>query len=151
MAFSKRSARYGALMFLDLDGFKTLNDTHGHAVGDRLLIQVAQRISLCVREADTVARFGGDEFVVMLGDLDEDRNESAAEAWQVAEKIRSALAAPHALSGRQDEMIEHRCTASIGVVLFVDHEAPLDDILKRADEAMYRAKDAGRNRVFFVD
>jgi diguanylate cyclase (GGDEF)-like protein len=151
MAVSKRSGRYGALMFLDLDHFKTLNDTQGHAVGDQLLVLVAQRISECVREADTVARFGGDEFVVMLSELDERKAESTAEAGRVAEKIRSILAQPYLLAGNHHEMIEYRCTASIGVALFINHEARLDDILKWADAGMYKAKDEGRNRVYFVD
>ncbi len=153
MALSKRSSRYGALMFLDLDNFKPLNDTHGHSVGDLLLIQAAQRISACVREMDTVARFGGDEFVVMLSELNEDKAESVAMAGQVAEKIRSALAEPYVLTvkhnGKADELVEHCCTASIGVALFVNHEASLDDILKWADLAMYQAKDAGRNSIWF--
>ena len=153
MALSKRSGRYGALMFLDLDDFKPLNDTHGHAVGDLLLIQVAQRLSICVREIDTVGRFGGDEFVVMLSELDTDRAESIDQARRVAEKIRLALSEPYVLAlnhpGAPDERVEHRCSASIGVVLFYNHEASLDEIVKWADMAMYRAKEAGRNCVFF--
>ncbi len=149
MASSKRSAHYVALMFLDLDNFKPLNDTHGHAVGDLLLIQVAQRIAGCVREMDTVARFGGDEFVVMLSELAENKAESSAQAGQVAEKIRSILAEPYVLTGKSNEIIEHRCTASIGVVMFINHEASLDDILKWADQAMYQAKDDGRDSIRF--
>jgi diguanylate cyclase (GGDEF)-like protein len=155
MAVSKRSGRYGALMFLDLDNFKPLNDTHGHAVGDLLLVQVAQRISGCVREMDSVARFGGDEFVVMLGELDEDRGESAAQARLVAEKVRSVLAEPYVLTFKQSDnqeiSVEHRCSASIGVVLFINHEATPDDIIKWADLAMYRAKDEGRNRICLTE
>lgn len=147
MAVSKRSGRYGALMFIDLDNFKPLNDMHGHGIGDLLLIQVASRISGCVREMDTVARFGGDEFVVMLCELDADKAESAAQASRVAEKIRGALAAPYRLTGKPGETIEHRCTASIGVVLFANHEASLEEIIKWADLEMYRAKDEGRDRV----
>lgn len=149
MEVSKRSGRYGALMFLDLDNFKPLNDSHGHAVGDLLLIQVAQRISGCVRGMDTVARFGGDEFVVMLGELDEDEAESIDQAGLVAEKIRSVLAEPYRLNGNLNVIIEHRCTASIGVAMFVNHDASLDEILKRADQAMYQAKDAGRDSISF--
>lgn len=153
MAGSKRSGRYGALMFLDLDNFKPLNDSHGHAVGDLLLIEVGQRIVRCVRETDTVARFGGDEFVVMLAELDENREESVTQAGQVAEKIRAVLAEPYQLTLRQngspDRYVEHRCTASIGVVLFFNHEATRDEILKWADAAMYRAKDEGRNTICF--
>jgi diguanylate cyclase (GGDEF)-like protein len=155
MVASKRSGRYGALMFLDLDNFKPLNDTYGHSVGDLLLSEVARRITGCVRRSDTVARFGGDEFVVILDELDADRNESINQAGIVAEKIRFALAEPYVLTlqhdGNEEHTIEHRCASSIGVVLFIDNEASLDDILKWADLAMYQAKDEGRNRVRFFD
>ena len=153
MANGRRSGCRGALMFLDLDNFKPLNDTFGHHVGDLLLIQVAQRIVGCVRETDTVARFGGDEFVIMLAELDVDRNASEVLARGVAEKIRSILAEPFVLTigrkGGEPAVIEHRCTASIGVVLFFDHEYALDDIIRWSDEAMYQAKEAGRNRIHF--
>ena len=155
MAASKRSGRYGALMFLDLDNFKPLNDTHGHGVGDLLLIEAARRITGCVREMDTVARFGGDEFVVMLGELDTDKTESAMQASSVAEKIRVILAEPYALKfqreGGAEATIEHHCTSSIGVALFINHEASPEDILKWADIAMYQAKEGGRNQVRFFD
>ena len=153
MANSRRSGCYGALMFLDLDNFKPLNDTFGHYAGDLLLIQVAQRIGSCVRETDTVARFGGDEFVVMLSELDENRDASETQARGVAEKIRGILAEPFVLTvERENEpplVIEHGCTASIGVVLFINHESTLDEIIKWADLAMYQAKDAGRNNIRF--
>jgi len=155
MAASKRSERYGAVIFLDLDNFKPLNDMHGHDVGDLLLIEVAHRITRCVREMDTVARFGGDEFVVMLSELDVDKAASTAQAGIVAEKIRTTLAEPYVLAIRQDgdteTTMEHRCTSSIGVVLFVNHEASTEDIFKWADMAMYQAKTGGRNRVRFFD
>ena len=155
MAASKRSACYGALMFLDLDNFKPLNDLHGHAVGDLLLIEAAERLRACVREVDTVARFGGDEFVVMIGDLDVDKSESMAQARLIAEKIRVTLSAPYLLTirheGKAETTVEHHCTASIGVALFINHEASQDDILKWADSAMYEAKEAGRNLVRFHD
>lgn len=153
MANSRRTGCFGALMFLDLDNFKPLNDTHGHHVGDLLLVQAAQRISSCVRQTDTVARFGGDEFVIMLGELDEDRSASEAQARSVAEKIRHILAQPYVLTieteGEAPRTIEHRCTASIGVVLFFDHDAALEDIIRWSDEAMYQAKDRGRNHIRF--
>ena len=155
MAASARSGYYGALMFLDLDNFKPLNDQHGHDVGDLLLIEVAERLKGCVREMDTVARFGGDEFVVMISELSLEKQESLAEAGIIAEKIRRQLAEPYLLTvkrrDRPDEAVEHQCTASIGVVLFVNHEAGPDKILKWADAAMYRAKESGRNRVCVVD
>jgi len=153
MAASKRSGRYCALMFLDLDNFKPLNDTYGHGVGDLLLVKVAYRIIGCVRETDTVARFGGDEFVVMLSELDVDKDESITQAGLVAEKIRTTLAEPYVLKiqqeGKAETTIEHHCTSSIGVVLFINHEASPEDILKWADMAMYQAKEGGRNSVQF--
>jgi len=153
MATSKRSGRYCAAMFADLDNFKPLNDLHGHEVGDLLLIEVAERLRNCVREMDTVARFGGDEFVIMICELDTDRDESASQAAAVAEKIRIALSHPYLLTVQADNQaprtIEHHCSASIGVTLFINHEASLGDILKEADNAMYVAKDAGRNMIRF--
>ena len=153
MAASKRSGHYGALMFIDLDNFKPLNDAHGHGAGDLLLAEVAERLARCVREVDTVARFGGDEFVVVLGELAADRAESAEQADSVAEKIRKAVAVPYRLELPGDDAvprhIEHRCTASIGVTLFIDHQSSPDEIIKRADAAMYLAKDAGRDTLRF--
>ena len=150
MAASKRSGKYGALMFVDLDNFKPLNDLHGHSVGDMLLVEVARRITGCLREMDSVARFGGDEFVVLLSELHEDRNASIAQAEIVAEKIRSVLAEPYAINTR-NALIEHRCTSSNGVVLFINHLSHPDDVLKWADMAMYQAKASGRNRVVFFE
>ncbi len=153
MAASKRSKVYGALMFLDLDNFKPLNDTHGHVIGDRLLIEAANRLTRCMREMDTVARFGGDEFVVMLAQLDEDKAASIAQAGLVAEKIRAVLSETYVFSMTHDHqaenVVEHRCTASIGVVVFNGSEGSQDDIMKWADAAMYEAKDAGRNQIRF--
>jgi len=150
MVASKRSGQYCALMFLDLDNFKPLNDTHKHDVGDLLLIEVAHRITACVREVDTVARFGGDEFVVIISDLDVNQSESLIQANSVAEKIRSSLGEPYVLIVRQGSEVKtivHHCTASIGVVLFINHEAAQDDIIKWADRAMYQAKENGRNTI----
>jgi diguanylate cyclase (GGDEF)-like protein/PAS domain S-box-containing protein len=114
-----RAGSFGALMFLDLDNFKPLNDRYGHAIGDLLLIEAAQRLTQCVRKADTVSRFGGDEFVVMLCELSHNRAEATEQARVVAEKIRSSLAEPYRLSVRIEgstvTTIEHRCSASIGV------------------------------------
>lgn len=155
IAASKRSGKYGALMFLDLDNFKPLNDTYGHSIGDLLLIEVAQRISGIVREVDTVARFGGDEFVVVLSELNEDKTESTTQASNVAEKIRVTLAEPYLLTipkrDGAESTIEHHCTSSIGVVLFLNHAASADDVIKSADAAMYQAKNAGRNLIRFND
>jgi diguanylate cyclase (GGDEF)-like protein len=153
MASSKRSGFYGALMFIDLDNFKPLNDAQGHEVGDLLLQDVAGRLSECVREMDTVARVGGDEFVVMLSELHADRHASTKQASGVAEKIRTSLAVPYRLvvsrPDQADAIVEHYCSASLGVVMFVGNEISQVDILKRADAAMYQAKDAGRNTIRF--
>ena len=153
MSSSKRTGQYGAVMILDLDNFKPLNDTYGHLVGDLLLVQVASRLMSCVREIDTVARFGGDEFVVMLNGLNRDKAVSAFQAKTVAEKICSLLAKPYFLvvseGGSDDMAVEHHCTASIGVVMFINHEGSKAEVLSRADSAMYQAKDAGRNQVWF--
>jgi diguanylate cyclase (GGDEF)-like protein len=154
MSASKRSGRYAALMFIDLDNFKPLNDTHGHDVGDLLLIEVARRISSCMREVDTVARFGGDEFIVMLSELTTDMAESRSQADVVAEKIRAILAEPYLLTVQHEDdaaprTVEHHCTSSIGALLFLNHEASPDDIIKSADTAMYQAKEAGRNHICF--
>jgi diguanylate cyclase (GGDEF)-like protein/PAS domain S-box-containing protein len=155
MAATKRSGCHGALMFLDLDNFKPINDAHGHAVGDLLLSEAARRIASCVRGVDTVARFGGDEFVVLLNELDVDKAKSAAQAGMVAEKIRARLAEPYVLhvrhEGAADTDVEHQCTSSIGLVLFLDHDHTEEDLLRWADIAMYQAKDAGRNRIRVID
>ena len=142
-------------MFLDLDNFKPINDAHGHAVGDLLLSEAARRIASCVRGVDTVARFGGDEFVVLLNELDVDKARSAARAGMVAEKIRARLEEAYVLpvrhEGVADTLVEHRCTSSIGLVLFLDHEHTEEDLLRWADIAMYQAKDEGRNRIRVID
>jgi len=140
-------------MFLDLDNFKPLNDAHGHDAGDLLLIEVADRLRACVREMDTVARFGGDEFVVIIGKLNEDRSESGEQATLIAEKIRAAVAKPYLIcvpqEGNAQATVEHLCTVSIGVAFFHNHETAQDDILKWADAAMYKAKEAGGNLIRF--
>ena len=155
MATSKRSGKYAALMFIDLDNFKPLNDRYGHGMGDLLLVEVARRISTCMRETDTVARFGGDEFVVLLSELDADMAVSSTEASIVADKIRSTLAEPYQLKihskGKAETAAEHHCTSSIGVILFINHEVSREDILRCADMAMYQAKDQGRNRIRFFN
>jgi len=139
-AVSLRHGRHSALLFLDLDGFKQLNDTHGHDQGDRLLQEVANRLKAGVREEDTVARLGGDEFVVMLSELGSEAAEAAAQAEAVASKLRTSLSQDYLMG-----VLRHRCSASIGITLFGQGPEPLDDILKRADRAMYDAKSEGRN------
>lgn len=151
-AASKRSNFYGALMFLDLDNFKPLNDTHGHTTGDALLVAVANRLKSCMRDMDTVARFGGDEFVIILPELLEDKTASINYAKIVAEKIRDTLSQPYVLTVHQNMQanthIEHLCTTSIGVAVFNGNEDNQDDAMKWADTAMYKAKQAGRNQIW---
>jgi len=148
---SERTGMFGALLVLDLDNFKVLNDTHGHLVGDALLVEAAARLKNCVRLTETPARFGGDEFVVMLSELSIDENESREIAGQVAEKIRSILAEPYMLTvehnGQTDVYVQHHCTASVGGVLFRGKAAALENLIKSADAAMYQAKEGGRNQV----
>lgn len=145
-AISKRDGRDVALLFIDLDHFKTLNDSLGHGVGDMLLKQVAARLTACVREEDTVARLGGDEYVVMLEGLSESALEAATQAKAVGDKILAVLNQPYQL-----DTYEYRSTASIGVALFSNHEESQEDLMKHADIAMYHAKKAGRNTVCFFD
>jgi len=139
-----RSGRDGALLFMDLDNFKNLNDTHGHDTGDLLLQQVARRLESCVRKGDTVARIGGDEFVVLLEDLSEQDHEAADQAKVIGYKILATLNQPYRLGEH-----EHHSTLSIGVALFYDHSRDFGDLLKQADIAMYQAKHAGRNTLRF--
>jgi diguanylate cyclase (GGDEF)-like protein/PAS domain S-box-containing protein len=155
MAASKRHKYYSALMFMDLDNFKPINDTHGHFVGDLLLVEVARRISTCIRAVDMVSRFGGDEFVVILSELGVDKLDATAQSRIVAEKLLALLDKPYVLTykqeGKNEITVEHHCTASIGVVLFNDHEGSQDDVLKWADAAMYEAKEAGGNLIRYHD
>jgi diguanylate cyclase (GGDEF)-like protein/PAS domain S-box-containing protein len=146
LASSTRSGLEGALLFIDLDHFKTLNDSFGHGIGDLLLQQVAQRLASCVREGDTVARLGGDEFVVMLEGLSEQTVEAAAQTEAIGKKILATLSQPHQLA-----MHEYLSSSSIGATLFNDHKSVIDDLLKQADIAMYQAKKAGRNTLRFFD
>ena len=146
LVVSARGKCYGALFFIDLDDFKGLNDTRGHYVGDLLLKQVALRIAGCVREGDTVARFGGDEFVVMLENLSDNALEATSHAESIGAKILASLNEPYVL---QDN--PQHSTPSIGVTLFGYQQDSLEELLKQADLAMYRAKAAGRNALRFFD
>ncbi|MFL6657048.1 MAG: putative bifunctional diguanylate cyclase/phosphodiesterase [Massilia sp.] len=141
---SARSGRHGALLFIDLDKFKTINDVLGHSVGDQMLIQVAERIVACMRASDTVARLGGDEFVVLMADVDSDSAAASQKTVIVAEKIRQALNLPYQLKGSA-----HHSSPSIGVSLFLGNQDSADVLLRQADMAMYKAKDAGRNTLRF--
>lgn len=141
-----RSGANTAVLFVDLDNFKTLNDTRGHEVGDLLLREVARRLRDCVREQDTVARLGGDEFVVVLQNLSSEAGEAAAQVRTLGEMILAQLRLPYALAGH-----EHHGSASVGVTLLTHSQESVDEVLKQADMAMYRAKDAGRNTLRFFD
>ena len=149
----QRQRSQGALLFLDLDNFKSLNDAHGHGAGDLLLIEVAQRLKTCVRSIDTVARFGGDEFVVLLSLLSSEPSEANAQTRAIAEKIRASLAQPYqitlACANQPPITVEHHCSASIGALLFDGHNTDPHEQLHQADAAMYQAKKEGRNRVCF--
>lgn len=155
MAASKRHNNFGALMFIDLDNFKPLNDTHGHEAGDLLLKEVAKRLKHSVRETDTVARMGGDEFVVVLTQLYVDKDTSKQQALQVAEKIRRELEKPYIVDKVDatgiSTKIKHHCSASIGLSLFKGETSSMSDILRHADSAMYEAKSNGRNQVQYYD
>ncbi len=146
MLSSARNQHMGALLFIDLDNFKILNDTFGHETGDQLLIEVAQRLTTCVRENDTISRLGGDEFVIMLEDLNTNLIEAELEARKVGKKIFAALNNPYHLAGRI-----HHSTPSIGATIFLGSENTIDELLKQADIAMYQAKAAGRNTIRFFD
>jgi len=157
LAGSARSGRCGALMFFDLDNFKTLNDTLGHDVGDQLLVEVAARLKSCVRESDTVARLGGDEFVVVLEDLDGTDGDplAAMQAETLATKIKDILSQPYLLdltaSGETHGKRSHYCSSSIGITLFDGQPTSVEELMKRADTAMYQAKALGRNTLRFFD
>lgn len=143
---AKRNKRRGAVLFIDLDNFKTLNDTRGHHIGDLLLVEVGKRLLDCVRAEDTVARIGGDEFVVVLEDLGADDTIASANAQHLAEKIIHALGRRYQLQGQ-----DYHTTPSIGVILFNAQPQKVEELLKRADSAMYQAKNAGRNTLRFYD
>lgn len=146
MAVSLRNSNYGALIFIDLDHFKTINDTQGHGVGDKLLIAVAERLLACVRKSDSVARLGGDEFVILLEGLSGSVNEAATQSEIVAEKIRAQLGQNYLLND-----FECQVSSSMGICLLLGYTESVDDLFKHADVAMYQAKAAGRNTFRFFD
>ncbi|MCU6434289.1 EAL domain-containing protein [Undibacterium sp. Jales W-56] len=143
---SNRSDTHNAILFIDLDNFKTLNDTRGHDAGDILLVETASRLQTCMRESDTVARLGGDEFVVVLEELSSVRDEAIQQTDRIAEKIRQLLNQPYRIMD-----FEHHGSSSIGVCLFQGNDITVKDLFKRADTAMYEAKTSGRNAVRFFD
>ncbi len=146
LATSARSGQSGALIFLDLDNFKSLNDTRGHDAGDLLLQQVGQRLVAVTRDGDTVARLGGDEFVLVLGNLSPAPNDAALQAEVVGEKIRTSLNEEYVIG-----TYRHHCSPSIGICLFSGRQETHEELMKRADLAMYQAKAAGRNNIQFFD
>ncbi len=143
---NKSSQNYGALLFLDLDNFKILNDTKGHNIGDLLLIEVAKRLQDCLRESDFVARLGGDEFVVLLENLGSEIELALKTSEDIGEKILKVINSPYLL-----KKYKYHCSASIGITLYGQNEVSVDELLKRSDTAMYQAKDAGRNKLRFYD
>ena len=148
---SARRHQEGALLLIDLDHFKDLNDTHGHEAGDELLMKVAARLRLCIRQGDTAARLGGDEFVVILEDID-GVVEGLVQANAIAGKLRDELNRPfHLMRGADGEAITYHCSASIGITLFGSQDISASELLRRADTAMYQAKAAGRNTLCFFD
>ena len=146
LAAVRRTARQGAILFIDLDHFKHLNDSLGHDVGDQLLVEVAVRLRGCVRARDTVARLGGDEFVIVLDGLSSETDRAAAEVRAIATKAQKALSRPFRLGTNT-----HQSTPSIGAALISASDESVDELLKRADLAMYQAKEAGRNTLRFFD
>lgn len=152
---SSASKQHGAVMFIDLDNFKPLNDLHGHDMGDALLVDAAYRLEHSIREVDSAARFGGDEFVALINELGSDPGEALRKAKKIADKIRKNLAKPYVLKNgtkrSEADAISHQCTASIGVAIFSGKRKKSASILSEADQAMYRAKQTGRNCVVFFD
>ncbi len=146
LANCHRNETHGALLFIDIDNFKTLNDTLGHDKGDLMLKQVAHRLNGCIRETDTVSRLGGDEFVVMLEDLSRMEDVAAKQSQTIGEHILASLNQPYRI-----DSLEYNSSASIGITLFDNHEVSSDDLMKHADIAMYQAKSAGRNTFRFFD
>jgi diguanylate cyclase (GGDEF)-like protein len=146
LSASTRSRLHGAVLMIDLDNFKRINDTRGHDVGDRLLAEIALRIQTCVRQADTVSRLGGDEFVVLLVELSLDEEQAALLAERIGEKILASISQPCTLGNKL-----HRSSASMGLCLFQGQDVSMDDLFKRADTSMYQAKNSGRNAMRFFD
>lgn len=149
LAKLKRDQGFGAYMVIDLDHFKQLNDTHGHCAGDLLLIEVAQRIQSGLRSTDVVARFGGDEFIILLESLASDLSIAVAQSLGIAEKVRESLARTYSLQ-LSNETIEHQCFGCIGVTIITPADHDIGLAFERADKAMYEAKKAGKNRVHLI-
>ena len=146
LAWARKSHEVGALLFIDLDNFKQINDARGHRLGDALLLEVARRLEALLRAGDTLARLGGDEFVLLLNDLAPDMENAGRVALLAGDQVRTALEAPYSI-----ETHSYSSTASIGITLFPKHAEGVEDLLREADTAMYRAKDLGRNRICFYE
>lgn len=146
LANARKAAQVGAVLYIDLDNFKQINDARGHTVGDMLLMQVAQRLTQLQRPGDTVARLGGDEFVVLVHNVASDMESAGRAALLVAEEMRAALEAPYTIDTHL-----YSTTGSIGITLFPKRGEGVEDLLREADTAMYRAKDLGRNRIRFYE
>lgn len=151
ISHSKRSNEYSAILYLDLDNFKQINDTYGHSIGDLLLVDAAKRLKSCVREIDTVARVGGDEFVVIINELEKDKEKTTNEVNEIAQKILSSLSATYSFDIKNDKTsrIEYRCTVSIGVLVFKADDDSKENLFRYADAAMYKAKETGKNTICF--
>ncbi|MDD3324583.1 MAG: diguanylate cyclase [Sulfurospirillaceae bacterium] len=147
VAMRNRNPEYGGLLFIDLDNFKTLNDTQGHDIGDKLLCKVATRFTTSLRSGDTVARFGGDEFVVLATKLGGDENEARDQLQKIGKKLLDALSQEYFFETANGKLT-YSCTASIGGTIFLDNKKTIDEILKDADNAMYEVKKKGKNEVF---
>ncbi|OZA53647.1 MAG: bifunctional diguanylate cyclase/phosphodiesterase, partial [Acidovorax sp. 17-64-282] len=146
LASARKSGQVGALLFIDLDDFKQINDARGHSLGDELLKQVAQRLAQLQRPGDTVARIGGDEFVMLINDIATDMESGGRSALLAAEAVRATLEAPYTIDTHL-----YSSTGSIGITLFPKRSEEVEDLLREADTAMYRAKDLGRNRIRFYE
>ncbi len=155
MTTNKRRGCFGALLFIDLDNLSGVNELHGQAAGDSLLVEMSDRISCCVREVDTVSRFGGDQFAVLLGELSADKFHANKEAGIVAEKIRLALSEPYSLKvkreGKGDTQLQHSCAVNIGVFLIANSESSAEEFIKKADRLMHQAKNDGGNKISIFD
>lgn len=155
LASARRSQSFGALLYIDLDNFKPLNDTHGHDAGDLLLQEIGARLDRAIRGTDTAARFGGDEFLILLTSLSTERDAAAVEAMRIAEKVHSLLSADYQLSlaGRKGQIkaLTHRCSASIGIALFDARCRNLEEVVQCADRAMYDVKRSGKSGIRFCD
>jgi diguanylate cyclase (GGDEF)-like protein len=146
LSFSKRDRQFGAVLMIDLDNFKSINDTLGHDIGDLFLKEIALRLQSCLRQSDTVARLGGDEFIVMLANLSQHERQAALQAQEIGEKILKSMALPVMLG----DQLQHR-SPSIGACLFRGDELSIEELFKRADISMYQAKNNGRNNLLFYD